>query len=162
METEPASASEHDGYLFDLGGAGGWQPSPPAAGAELLGYAVYEDGAAYPFFEESSFAAYLGKTVMRGCLFDHGVLWHSRTSDRHYPCAAAERARRAHQRRHGKACFVSAADWRQSISFSDAKAIAIDDAKLPVAVRRRMVGLATATARVSTGPPAPRARLALT
>ncbi len=170
METR--SRGKKAGYLYDLDEGAGDDPwretrSSPVEGDTdgPFGYAIYEDGTAFPFYREAQYAAYLGVTEMCGCMFDHGRGWHGLTEHKFHPCRPAELARERHQREHGEAVFVCASDFElteddeprtQPLEFSEAKALAVEAMAMDVCARRRSCGYATVTARKSTGAPAPR------
>ena len=101
-------------------------------------------------------------------MFDHGELWHQRLAPHGRVCSAAEAARRALEARHGEPVFVPESTFTtdddgaaraQPPSFAACAAYAAEDEVKPITARRMMVGLATATARTSTGGPAPRKQL---
>ena len=101
-------------------------------------------------------------------MFDHGELWHQRLAPHGRVCSAAEAARRTLEARHGEPVFVPESTFTtdddgaaraQPPSFAACAAYAAEDEAKPITTRRMMVGLATATARTSTGGPAPRKQL---
>jgi len=121
--------------------------------SEILGYVLYEDGKSFVFYTETQYNLYLGDSTMRGPLWDNGQNYVG------WGCPGdpeAVRARELHERNHGTAVFLFPQDFDPGMSFPTAKRLAEDRATLPATARRTIGGLATTTARVSTGGPAPR------
>lgn len=157
-------------YLYSISTLG-WVLYEVSGESAPLGRAIFPDSTALPFYDEDQLAAWQGKTKITGCMHDHGVQWHERTGDRHYPCAEAEAAREALAALHGGLpVFLSEDTWlndddgnpRNSLlTFAEAVVIAEAEELPSIMVRRGMCGLATVTARKSAGPPAPRSKFSL-
>jgi hypothetical protein len=125
-----------------------------------LGHVVYEDGASYTFYSETQLQLYLCDDKapfyrhMPGPMFDAGEYYATNGCT---PEPAAIAARRLHESAHGTASvFLFHEDYISGMAFPLARPIAEEQMQLPARERRGLGGLATATARISTGGPAPR------